>query len=69
MLKGKGVSLFVTLAHKIYGKGVLQRGRGFIKIKKVISRRLAALLEGAGLAFDIQKCSKFQKSIMVVLKL
>ena len=31
--------------------------------------RLATLLEGAGLAFDIQKCSKFQKSIMVVLKL
>ena len=30
---------------------------------------LATLLEGAGLAFDIQKCSNFQKSIMVVLKL
>ena len=32
-------------------------------------RGLATLLEGAGLAFDIQKCSNFQKSIMVVLKL
>ena len=31
--------------------------------------RLATLLEGVGLAFDIQKCLKFQKSIMVVLKL
>ena len=30
---------------------------------------LATLLEGASLAFDIQKCLKFQKLIMVVLKL
>ena len=30
---------------------------------------LATLLEGASLAFDIQKCLKFQKYIMVVLKL
>ena len=28
---------------------------------------LATLLEGAGLAFDIQKCSKFQKSMMIYL--
>ena len=27
---------------------------------------LATLLEGAGLAFDIQKCSKFQKSNMMI---
>ena len=31
--------------------------------------RLATLLEGVRLAFDIQKCLKFQKSIMVVLKM
>ena len=31
--------------------------------------RLANMLEGAGLLFDIQKCLKFQKSIMVVLEL
>ena len=30
---------------------------------------LATLLEGVGLAFDIQKCSNFQKSIMFFLKL
>ena len=30
---------------------------------------LATLLEGVGLAFDIQKRLNFQKSIMVVLKL
>ena len=30
---------------------------------------LATLLEGAGLALDIQKCSNFPQSIMVVLKL
>ena len=30
---------------------------------------LATLLEGAGLAFDIQKFSNVPKSIMVVLKL
>ena len=37
--------------------------------KQKLRWRLATLLEGAGLAFDIQKCLKFQKFIMVVLKL
>ena len=32
-------------------------------------RGLATLLEGAGLAFDIPKCLKFQKLIMVVVNI
>ena len=31
--------------------------------------KLATLLKGAGLVFDFQKCSKFQKYIIDVLKL
>ena len=37
--------------------------------KNLTNTELATLLEGAGLAFDIQKCLKFQKSNMAVLKL
>ena len=37
--------------------------------KQLCQIGLATLLEGTCLAFDIQKCLKFQKSIEVVLKL
>ena len=47
-----------SMQHQKAGQNIQQLGLG-----------LATLLEGAGLAFDIQNRLKFQKLIMVVLKL
>ena len=46
-----------------------QKLSGKKQVPKIFATRLATLLEGAGLAFDFQKCSNFPKPIMVVLKL
>ena len=54
-----------------FPKGYLGEEVEIIAFKKqeVCIIGLATLIEGVGLAFDIQKCSNFQKLIMVVLKL
>ena len=45
----------------------MKKDENFSSPNKADSKILATLLEGAGLAFDIQKCFNFLKLIMVVL--
>ena len=49
----------------MHNLAVIQLLKATIKETKITyiiqTRRMATLFEGAGLSFDIQKCSKFQK--------